>query len=464
MRVTIALLIWLLPSAVFAQAKIALLIGNQAYDASVGILKNAHNDIAVVGEALRAQNFDVLPPIKDASRSAILGGVRELVRRLNEAGTDSIGFLYYSGHGAAEKGTNINYLIPVNAKQPGTDAFWDDSLKLDDVLRMLDGARTAAKFVIFDACRNELQLPTKDTSEGLIPVAEQEGMLVAYASSPGRTASDRGDKSGVYAAALAAELLRPGLDHLNLFQNVKEIVLASTNGAQQPWESNGLSRRVYLTGQPNLDLALAPRVSEATEVWDRTKDTKDIAVLEAFAARYNDTIYAGLATARIEALRKGASLRPTHLGTESSRPMLPADFSHLDQSTPPSDAPTNASAFDGTWLAIIACPITTDGALPYKIAVPVSVSSGVLRGEGGASDGRPAARGKPGWRTFEGRILSGGYALIDETGLTGASRYTPGKLPPGTAYSAQLEVHFGKEHGSGKRITGRFCTITFDKR
>ena len=133
MRAIMALLIWLLPSAAFAQAKIALLIGNQAYDASVGILKNSYNDIAVVGEALRAQNFEVLPAIKDASRSAILGGVRELVRRLNEAGADSIGFVYYSGHGAAEKGTNINYLIPVNAKQPGTDAFWDDSLKLDDV-------------------------------------------------------------------------------------------------------------------------------------------------------------------------------------------------------------------------------------------------------------------------------------------------------------------------------------------
>jgi hypothetical protein len=108
----IILLIWLLPSGAFAEARIALLIGNQAYDASVGVLKNSHNDIAVVGEALRAQNFDVLPPIKDASRSAILGGVRELVRRLNEAGAGSIGFLYYSGHGAAEKGTNINYLIP----------------------------------------------------------------------------------------------------------------------------------------------------------------------------------------------------------------------------------------------------------------------------------------------------------------------------------------------------------------
>ena len=76
------------------------------------------------------------------------------MRRLNEAGAGSIGFVYYSGHGAAEKGTNINYLIPVNAKEPGTDAFWDDSPKLDDVLRLLDGARSAAKFIIFDACRN----------------------------------------------------------------------------------------------------------------------------------------------------------------------------------------------------------------------------------------------------------------------------------------------------------------------
>jgi hypothetical protein len=149
-----------------------------------------------------------------------------LVRRLNRAGTGTIGFLDYSGHGAAEKGTNINYLIPVNAKEPGTDAFWDDSVRLDDVLRLLDGARSAAKLVIFDGCRNELQLPTKDTSKSEVPVTEHEGMFVAYASSPGRTASDRGDKSGVCAPALAAELLRPGLDHLNMFQNIKESGLA----------------------------------------------------------------------------------------------------------------------------------------------------------------------------------------------------------------------------------------------
>jgi hypothetical protein len=173
-------------------------------------------------------------------------------------------------------------------------------------------------------------------------------MFVAYASSPGRTASDRGDKSGVYAAALAAELLRPGLDHLNLFQNVKEAVLASTNGVQQPWESNGLSRRIYLTGQPNLDPALVSRVSEATEVWDRTKDTKELSVLDAFAARYKDTPYAGLARSRIEGLQKQAALQPP-VASGSADPQIacsssPVEISGRCVAKPPNEAKLRALA------------------------------------------------------------------------------------------------------------------------
>ena len=146
--------------------RFAVLIGNQAYDTSVGVLKNPHNDIALVADALRGQGFEILPLVKDARRAMILGAVRELVQKLNSAGAGAIGFFYYSGHGAAEKDTNINYLIPVDARDPGSAAFWDESLKLDDITRLLDGARGAVKFVVFDACRSELQLPTRDTSKG----------------------------------------------------------------------------------------------------------------------------------------------------------------------------------------------------------------------------------------------------------------------------------------------------------
>jgi caspase domain-containing protein len=147
-RVAAAMFLLFFPTTVFAQSekRIALLIGNRAYDASVGVLKNPHNDIALVGEALAKQGFEVLPTIKDARRSAILSAVRELARRLNSSGAGAIGFPYYSGHGAAEKDTNVNYLIPIDASDPSTSAFWDDSIKLDDILKLLDGARSAAKF------------------------------------------------------------------------------------------------------------------------------------------------------------------------------------------------------------------------------------------------------------------------------------------------------------------------------
>src|SRR2546423_545773 len=46
------------------EARFALLIGNQSYDPSVGLLKNPHNDIAVVGEALAKQGFELLPLVR----------------------------------------------------------------------------------------------------------------------------------------------------------------------------------------------------------------------------------------------------------------------------------------------------------------------------------------------------------------------------------------------------------------
>src|SRR5689334_7268715 len=127
-------------------------------------------------------------------------------------------------------------------------------------------------------------------------------MFIAYASAPGRTASDIGDKSGPYAAALAAQLARPGLDHLNLFQNVKEAVLTSTGGAQQPWESNGLGRRVYLTGRPP-QAAVQERLSDAAREWSRV-DKTSIAELETFLSRHASSAEADYARARLATLKK----------------------------------------------------------------------------------------------------------------------------------------------------------------
>src|SRR4026209_2266706 len=81
-----------------AEKRIALLMGNQACKPGVGALVNPLNDTRLVGEALKAVNFEVLRPIQNATRSAMLRAVHEFASRLKAAGPDAVGFLYYSGH------------------------------------------------------------------------------------------------------------------------------------------------------------------------------------------------------------------------------------------------------------------------------------------------------------------------------------------------------------------------------
>lgn len=350
--------------------RIALLISNQAYSREVGPLNNPHNDVEIVGTALRSVGFEVYQTLRDARRAEILTAVRQFSIRLSALGPGAVGFVYYSGHGAAESDNNTNYLIPIDAPEPSAPTFWDEALKLDDVLKLLQNAREASKFVVFDACRNELATPEKGASKGFVPVAEQAGMFIAYATAAGRTASDRGARGGPYSNALARELVRPGVHHLDLFQNVKEAVAVATNGSQQPWESNGLARRVFLAGitpsavaQPApLPAAVPPpgqqgRLSEAAEAWTLARDTTDIAVLEAYVRRFGDTFYADLARSRINALnaerQRTAALAKTPDGRSPApqSPPAPADQREINRSVQAELERVGCGpvSIDGTW-------------------------------------------------------------------------------------------------------------------
>src|SRR5262249_8170585 len=154
-----------------------LLVGNKDYVPAVGALNNPHNDIEVVGKALRSANFEIMASLKDGKRRQILAAVAELARRLNEAGPGAIGFFYYSGHGVSRPDDKANYLIPVDVTDLKTREAWFDTVPLEEILGELQRtAPSAAHFVVFDACRTELQMPTKDTAKGFVPVAERPGM------------------------------------------------------------------------------------------------------------------------------------------------------------------------------------------------------------------------------------------------------------------------------------------------
>jgi uncharacterized caspase-like protein len=218
-RVAIALLVLvLLHSAALAEKRIALLVGNKDYKPGVGTLVNPLNDVRLVGEALKAISFEVLKPVHNATRTTILLAVHEFAAKLKSAGPDAVGFLYYSGHGIASLGEN--YLIPVDVDEPLTQLLSVAGIKQSEVLTILrNEAPNAAHYLVLDACRNTLQ--GARGGKGFVPVGQQSGVLVAFAAEPGKTASDRGQGSGPYAAALAYELIKPGQDDFNMFHNVR---------------------------------------------------------------------------------------------------------------------------------------------------------------------------------------------------------------------------------------------------
>jgi tetratricopeptide (TPR) repeat protein len=314
-RVIVATILLLLPSGAFAQMekRIALLIGNKDYKAGVGALTNPLNDIRIVGDALRSVGFEVLKPVENAQRSAMLIAIHAFAARLKAAGPESVGFLYYSGHGIASAGEN--YLIPTDVDEPSTVFLSVQGVKQSEVLAILRGeAPNAAHYLVLDACRNTLQ-GTRG-GKGFVPVGQQSGVLVAFATEPGRTASDTGQGSGPYAAALAEELIKPVQNDLLMFHNIRVAVIEKTGGDQVPWTEDGIQRprRVIFGGEGKLEQpismalpAASLRLSEAAEAWDRTKDTTSIATLEAFIRRFGDSYYGDLAKARLEETKSGSS-------------------------------------------------------------------------------------------------------------------------------------------------------------
>jgi len=235
-----------------AQGRLALLVGNQAYKEGVGPLRNPHNDVTLVANALDKLGFKVTI-VKDAGYKSIDTALKTHIQQVRRAGKDTISFFYYSGHGASDPETRINYLIPVDVESADDANLWTNSFELNDIVRKLrEQAPEATHYVVFDACRDELRLTrqgkkTSGAEKGFTPVSAVTGVLIAYATAPGQTASDVGQRAGPYAAALAEEISKPGIEAVTMFRNV-HLKVKQTIG-QDSWLSVPTLPVVYLAGK-----------------------------------------------------------------------------------------------------------------------------------------------------------------------------------------------------------------------
>jgi formylglycine-generating enzyme required for sulfatase activity len=324
----IVLLIALLPSPLRAEARIALVITNQAYTQAGARLTNTYHDGEVIKAALEKVGFKVWTVRDTTSERSLLQAVAEHVQRLAEAGPDAVGFLYYSGHGAADRPNGENFLIPTDVPLTHASQLPLLAVRLEKITSALASAGKMS-FVVFDACRNvPLLRETKDlTFKGFAPVREQNGLLVAFATEPGNVAVDQ----SLYAKALADAMVAPGLEAGQVFRRVRLRVRVDTGQAQSPEYLDKRDRDfsfVEAAFSPTAPPATATdhrQTSKAVEAWAVTKDTTSIAAVELFIDRYKDTYYAGLARLRIEELKKKIAMATPPSSPPPARPAARCD-------------------------------------------------------------------------------------------------------------------------------------------
>ena len=321
---TIAVLVGLLAllaKPVLAEQRVALVIGNANY-AHATRLANPLNDAADIGDALARLGFQVTK-LENADYAALRQGLLAFTKA---AAAAEVAVVFYAGHGIEVD--QRNFLVPVDARLTSDQDVEYEAVPLELVTRSVARA-SGLRLVILDACREnpfavamQRSGATRSVGRGLARIEPAGETLVAYASKEGTVAADGEGRNSPYSTALLAHLEEPGLEIGLMFRKVRDAVLASTGGRQEPFVYGSLSSRgVYLMARTEPDPAPSPppptslseSVSErltAEELaaervfWESVKDSANAADFEAYLSHYPQGRFALLARNRLAALQQ----------------------------------------------------------------------------------------------------------------------------------------------------------------
>jgi hypothetical protein len=147
----------------------------------------------------------------------------------------------------------------------------------------------------------------RGAGRGLAAVDAARGTLIAYATSPGSTASDGDGDNGLYTQSLLKALSEPGLKVEEVFKKVRIQVADASQGAQIPWESSSLTGDFIfienLTVEaPNSStqdnsanqLSLSEQDREAL-YWSSVKDSGDKRMFQSYIDNYPNGSFVQLA-------------------------------------------------------------------------------------------------------------------------------------------------------------------------
>lgn len=304
MAVLACILLICLPFMAVADGrKLALVVGNEAYEKLPG-LATPGADAQEMSKVLRDLGFEVtlLTDVGPEVFQAVLGSFSDQAKDAETV------LFYYSGHAFQKDG--VNHLVPVNASLADSQAVDRETWRLDDIAAQLKTGQ-GQLLLFLDACRdNPVPQSVLGTAggAGLAQFDGGAGTFVAFATSPGAVAFDsqQGSKNSPFTSALLKHINTSGQSISDLMIKVRNDVNDATDGKQTPWEQSSLREQFYFNNSdlPETDAALFADMPDF-------EDSEQTVVLSAV----DDAEFSGLA-APVEQI-SGVPIRLAALNAET---------------------------------------------------------------------------------------------------------------------------------------------------
>jgi hypothetical protein len=236
----VTLVLALMSPPVLAQKRVALLVGNNAYQ-NVPALKTAVNDAHALGDVLRKLNFSVVIA-ENQSRGAMSEQLLAFDKMVEPG---DMALFFFAGHGFEIHGEN--FLVPTDIPAVGEgqdELLRDAAYPAARIVERLQARGARTTILVLDACRdNPFERPGGrglKGAGGLAAMTPAEGVFILFsagakqAALDGLSGRDR-DPDSVFSRNFIRELQEPGLTLVQIAKRTQIDVrqMAATIGREQ---------------------------------------------------------------------------------------------------------------------------------------------------------------------------------------------------------------------------------------
>ncbi len=281
----------------FAQERLALVIGNDSYDTVVDLQK-AVADAEAVSEKLQGLGFQTITGL-NLDRRGMNQRISEFTSRLDAGDT---AFVFFAGHGVEIDGEN--YLLPTDIVTPtsGETGFVKaESIALSSLLDRVRATGARTSIAIIDACRDNPFETTNGRSiggtRGLGRINTPQGMFVIFSAGAGQMALDRlsdedAAQNSVFTRALLPRLSEPGLELRSMVADLRTEVRDLSQTVQHnqvPAYYDELLGDFYFTpaALETTEVAAAPATDIRADL-SIARSVGTIAAFDTFLENYSD--------------------------------------------------------------------------------------------------------------------------------------------------------------------------------